>query len=242
MVWPAVILGAVAAGLVQTVTGFGSGVVLIMVLSRLFAMTAATSLNASICIALSISLAWRFRRDIDFKLVLLPAVPYLIISVCAIRMLRFMDMSVLAVAFGVFLIVLSIYFLFFESRVHLKANLPTAVSCGGVSGIFAGLFGVGGPLMALYFLTITKSRASYIATLQFFFVLSNVVSMSTRLLEGYYTMDLLPITLAGIMGITAGKWIGLKIADRLDGAQLKKVIYLFVGISGIVNVIQNLPF
>lgn len=240
MVWAAIILGAVVAGLVQTVTGFGSGVVLIMVLSRLFEMTVAPSLNTSICIALSVSLAWRFRKDINFKLMIVPAIPYLTMSVCAISLLRFMNMTALAVAFGVFLMALSVYFLFFESRVHLQANYPTALFCGTVSGVFAGLFGVGGPLMALYFLTITKSRAAYVATLQFFFVLSNITSMTTRVLQGYYTPDLLPYTMAGILGVTAGKHLGLMVAEKLDGAKLKKVIYVFVGISGAINVIQNL--
>ena len=240
MVWLAVAAGAALAGLVQTVTGFGSGVVLIMVLSILFPMTVAPSLNTSICLALSVSLAWRFRKDIDFHLVLVPAVPYLTMGVCAISLLDFMDMKVLAISFGVFLMALSLYFLLLEKRVHLQPNYPTAIFCGTISGVFAGLFGVGGPLMALYFLTITKSRAAYVATLQFFFVLSNVVTMSTRLFQGYYPLDLLPVTIVGILGVTAGKHLGLKIAEKLDGERLKKIIYLFVGISGAINVIEQL--
>lgn len=240
MVWAAIILGSVLAGLVQTVTGFGSGVVLIMVLSRLFPMTVAPALNTSICIALSVSLAWRFRKDIRFKLLIVPSIPYLIMSVCAISLMRFMNMTVLAVAFGIFLMALSVFFLFFESRVHLKPNYPTALFCGTISGVFAGLFGVGGPLMALYYLTVTQSRAAYVATLQFSFVLSNIIGMTTRILNGYYTLDLLPYTIAGIVGVTAGKHLGLMVAEKLDGAKLKKIIYIFVGISGAINIIQNL--
>ena len=221
MLYLAVLTVAVLAGLVQTVVGFGSGVVLIMILSRLFPLTIAASLNASICVALSVTLAWRFRRDIDFKLVMVPAIPYLIMSVSAISQLRSMDMHLLAIVFGIFLMALSAYFLFFENRIHLRPTYPTALFCGGLSGIFAGLFGVGGPLMALYFVTVTKSRATYVATLQFLFVLSNVIGLSTRVVQGYYPFSLLPVTVAGILGITAGKYIGLYIADKLDGSKLK---------------------
>ena len=241
MVGVAVILcTALAAGLVQTVTGFGAGVVLIMVLSRMFEMTVAPTINTSICLVLSLSLVWRFRRDIQPKLVLVPIIPYLIMSVCAISLLRFMDMKVLAIAFGLFLMALSVFFFFFEKRVHIRGNYPTAIFCGTISGVFAGLFGVGGPLMALYFLTITKTRAAYVATIQFFFVVTNIVSLVTRGIQGYYSLDLLPYTLIGIVGVNLGKLLGLRVAEKLDGQRLKQVIYLFVGLSGAINVIQQL--
>lgn len=32
----------------------------------------------------------------------------------------------------------------------------------------------------------------------------------------------------------------LMVAEKLDGAKLKKIIYIFVGISGAINIIQNL--
>lgn len=239
MVYLAVTVGAAAAGAVQTVTGFGSGVVLIMVLSHLYAMASASSLNTAICLALSASLTWSFRRSIAWKQVFTPAVPYFITSVLAIRLLPSMDMTVLAVVFGLFLIVLSLFFLFFESRIHLTGSLPTALVCGGVSGIFAGLFGVGGPLMALYFLTVTRGREVYVGTLQFFFLLTNLVSFATRLSEGLYGLDLLPVTLLGILGVTAGKGLGLLIAEKLDGGKLKQLIYIFVGISGAVTLAQQ---
>lgn len=241
MAWLLVFFGSILAGTVQTVTGFGAGVVMIMVLSRLFELTVAPSLSTTICITLSASLAWRFRKDINFKLVIVPAIPYLTMSVCVISLLRYMNVTVLAVVFGVFLMVLSVYFLLFESRVHLQANYPIALLCGAVSGVFAGLFGVGGPLISLYYITITKSRATYIATLQFFFVLSSFTALTTRVLQGYYTLDLLPYTIVGILGIAAGKHLGLMVVEKLDGAKLKKIIYVFVGISGVINVIQNLP-
>lgn len=237
MVYLAVTVGAAAAGAVQTVTGFGSGVVLIMVLSHLYAMASASSLNTAICLALSASLTWSFRRSIAWKQVFPPAVPYFITSVLAIRLLPSMDMTVLAVVFGLYL--LSLFFLFFESRIRLTGSLPTALVCGGVSGIFAGLFGVGGPLMALYFLTVTRGREVYVGTLQFFFLLTNLVSFATRLSEGLYGLDLLPVTLLGILGVTAGKGLGLLIAEKLDGGKLKQLIYIFVGISGAVTLAQQ---
>ena len=38
----------------------------------------------------------------------------------------------------------------------------------------------------------------------------------------------------------AGKWVGLRIAGRLDGEKLKRIVYLFVGVSGAVTLLQQI--
>ena len=240
MVWLAVGLASLVGGMVQTVTGFGAGVILIMILSRFFELTEAASLNTAICAALSLSLTWQFRKEIRWKLLLVPEIPYLIASVLIIRVISAINMTALAVGFGLFLIALSVFFFFFEKRIHLRGTLPTALVCGGISGVFSGLFGVGGPLMALYFVAIMPNRVAYVASLQCFFLLSNMISIPTRLAEGLYSLSLVPMTLLGIAGILCGKHLGLRIADRLDGAKLKTIIYIFVGISGAVTLIQQI--
>lgn len=240
MVWLAVILFAFVGGILQTVTGFGAGVVMIMAFSRLFDITVAASLNTAICAVLSLSLAWQFRKEIQWKLIAVPEIPYILTSVLVIRTISSMDMSVLAVIFGIFLISLSVFFFFFEKRVHLQGTPPTALTCGAISGVFSGLFGVGGPLMALYFVTIMPGRVAYVASMQCFFLISNVISLITRFSEGLYTVSLFPITAAGIAAIMAGKWVGLRIADRLDGEKLKRIVYIFVGVSGAVTLLQQI--
>ena len=240
MLWLAVILSAFVGGVVQTVTGFGAGVIMIMIFSRFFDIAVAASLNTAICAALSVALAWQFRKDIQWKLLVAPEIPYMIASVLVIRTISSMDMSILAIIFGIFLMSLSLFFFFFEKRVHLRGTLPTALTCGGISGVFSGLFGVGGPLMALYFVTIMPGHVAYVASMQCFFLISNVISLITRFIEGLYTVSLFPVTAAGIVAILLGKWVGLRIADRLNGEKLKKIIYIFVGISGAVTLIQQI--
>ena len=240
MVWLAVGLGSFIGGMVQTVTGFGSGVVLILILSRFFEITVASSLNTSICMVLSATLAWQFRHEIQWKLVMVPILPYMAASILAIRTMGSMDMTVLAVLFALFLMTLSVFFLFFEQRVRLNGSVPTALACGGISGVFSGLFGVGGPLMALHFISVAPGHIAYVSTLQFFFLPTNVVSLLTRVSSGFYTADLIPITVLGVVCILSGKWAGLRIASRINGEKLKKLIYIFVGISGAVTLLQQI--
>ena len=73
MVFLAVGLSSAAAGFLQTVTGFGSATVLMLVLPYFFDMAAAPALSSSICMGLAASLALRFRHAIRLRLVLLPS-------------------------------------------------------------------------------------------------------------------------------------------------------------------------
>ena len=240
MLWIVLPLIAALGGIIHTITGFGSGIVMMLFLPSFLDMASAPALSSSINLFLSLILAFKFRKTIRIRLFLLPIIPYLMGSTMAIYALSGFDMRLVAISFGVFLIILSLYFTFVAKKMTVTPNWQTAVFCGAISGVTAGLFGIGGPLMAVYFVSASDGKESYIANLQFLFALTNVVNFFTRIYKGFYTFDLVPVTLLGFAGITLGKKLGLKILDRLDLESMKKGVYLFVGISGILNVIQQL--
>ena len=62
----------------------------------------------------------------------------------------------------------------------------------------------------------------------------------TRIFSGTFTLSLLPVTLAGLGGILVGKHLGVRVGDRLDADSMKKIIYVFVGISGVITLVQEL--
>ena len=69
----------------------------------------------------------------------------------------------ISLAFSVFLILLAIYFYVFSERISLQATRKTAAVCAMISGITSGLFGIGGSLMAIYFISAIEDKKSYIA-------------------------------------------------------------------------------
>lgn len=233
-------LASVGAGVIQSVTGFGAPVILMLVIPYFFNMITAPAVSSTIAMGASIALAWRFRKDIEWNTALFPSAVYLAFSMVAIRFAKNMDLDLLTLLFGIFLIILSAYFFFFSNRVPFKANWKTASICAAISGTTVGLFSIGGPLMAIYFVSASKKKESYLGNLQFMFAVSNVVNLGMRIANGIYTFDLLPFTLIGFVSIMVGKQIGLRILDKINPDRLKKLIYAFVGISGAISVIQQL--
>lgn len=240
MLWIVLPLIAALGGVIHTITGFGSGIVMMLFLPYFLNMATAPALSSSINLFLSLVLAFKFRKTIRIRLFLLPLIPYLIGSTLALNALSGFDMRMVAIAFGVFLIVLSLYFIFVAKHMTVNPTWQTALLCSSISGVTAGLFGIGGPLMALYFLAVTDSKESYTGNLQCMFTCTCLCNTMTRISRGFYTADLIPLTILGLLSINVGKSIGLRLLDKMDPDLVRKIVYIFVGISGVMTVIKNL--
>lgn len=230
-------MSALVAGIIQTVTGFGAAVFLMLLMPHYFDMVAAPAITSAITVGLSATLAWKFRKHIQLKDCLFPILVYLLFSITSISAAKKLDLDHLSFIFGVFLVILAIYFYLFSERITMKANWKTAALCATISGITSGFFGIGGPLMAVYFISAIKEKESYIGTIQFLFAFTNIINLFTRIANGIFTIDLLPATILGFAGITVGKVIGLRILDKIDPRKIKKLVYAFVGISGVLTLL-----
>ena len=240
MVYLAVALSAALGGFVQSVTGFGAAVVMMTILPYFFTMAVAPSVSTSICLGLTVTLAWKLRKSIDLKLTLPPTLLYAAASVTAIRFIGSMDLRVMTMVFGAFLMLLGAYLLLTEKKAAIRVTPAVTVVCGLLAGVCGGLFSIGGPIMAIYYLAATDSRESYLANAQANFAVNNVTSITTRVLSGYYTLDLLPLTLLGVAGVVCGQRFGLKLGGKLNAVQLRRLVYAYIILSGAVTVVQHL--
>jgi uncharacterized membrane protein YfcA len=150
------------------------------------------------------------------------------------------DNRILKMVFGAFLIILAIFSWVFSPKMHLKANLPTMIICGFISGICEALFSIGGPLMVLFFLAITSSTDEYLGTIQAYFILVGLYSMTLRIIRGIITVDLLKYVGLGLCGMVVGLLVGSKVVHKINGPLLKKLTYVLIGIAGLIDIINAL--
>lgn len=240
MIYLIIGLSAVLAGVIQNIAGFGAGIILMLILPHFFDMLVAPAINAAVCTGMTIIMALRYRKHTEYQYVWLPCLCFVTMTVSIIWVVRDIDLYLLGAAFGVFLIVLSIYFLFFQNNVKVKPTTTSAIGFGLLSGILSGLFAIGATSIALYFLAISKDRKAYMGNLQTLLAINNVVSLSTRALRGIYTADLILPTLVGFAGILLGQFFGSKIAGKLDAGKINRFIYILVGVSGVETLIRQL--
>lgn len=232
-----VLFVSIVSGVVQSLTGFGAGVLLMLFLPKFFGIQAAPAISGSIIVFLSSSLAIKNRKHLKKK-VIAPLLIYFIAGQITILFIKKLNLSFLSVVFGAFLVVLAVLKLFLTDRINIKDNNPTMAVISLVSGIFSGLFNTGGPLMIMYTLAAFEDRKEYTANTQFIFFVSGVALLISRIAAGIYTPDLIPCTLFGIAGVTIGRWICQKYLSGISSEVFKKIVYVTVGLCGMVTLIK----
>lgn len=240
MIWLVVGLISTIAGLVQTVTGFGAVVLMMLVLPFFFPIVDASTLSLTIALVLCIVLCWQYRKHIDLRTVLPPTIVYTVVNYLVLQVVDQVDTGYLELIFAVFLIVLSLYYLLAAKKVRVAPKPIVGIGCGAFSGTTSAFFAIGGPPMAIYFLAATKSHYSYVACMQFMFVVTTITGILGRIASGLYQLSFLPYAALGTVGMLAGMKVGKMVIDRLDADRMRRLAYLFVGISGVIFLLQSL--
>lgn len=231
-------LSALAAGIVQTVTGFGSAIVMMLFFPSLMPVLYAASTSSAISLSLNAGTTWSFRKHIRWDLLVVPAVCYTLTASVVLELAGSIDAGLVLKIFGVFLMALSVYFLFFARQLRIQATPVTACSCAVLSGAASALFGIGGPPMVVYYLAALPEKEDYLGTIQAYFFFTGIYTMAYRIWKGFYTLDLLPATLIGTTGILLGMLVGKRIVNRINTDTMRKLVYVFLGITGLINLLK----
>lgn len=234
-----IFIPAIVAGIVQGVTGFGAGVVMMIFIPLLFNVTQSAAISSSICVVLSIAMGIRYHKYINFKSIVLPAIFYIAISSISIVFSKSVDQELMKIILGLFLIVLSIYFLFFNKN-EFEAKGIIAIIFIAISGVCDGLFGIGGPLMVIYFLSRIKDQKSYLGTIQCFFMITTAYNTVFRIINQIILPSHIPYILVGMVAILIGMKAANMIVDKLNPDLIKKITYVVIGLSGLINVVTTI--
>lgn len=232
-------LVSVIAGLVQGVTGFGSGIVLMMLLPVFYALPQAAGISIAICVFLNASMVATYRKYVNISKIVPPAVLYLIVCFFAMKFSTSVDQHLMKKIFGGFLLALSVYYLCIAKNTKTKElSLPVSIVFIVISALCDVFFGIGGPLMVLYFMSQTKDKQEYLGTITAFFLINGIYNTILRLMNGILSVQYGIVIGVGIVGIVLGGYLGKKIVNRLNGELLKKIVYVTIGISGALNLIS----
>ena len=230
-----VILVGLGAAFVQRVSGFGLGIFAMMFLPHFLpSHTAAATISCLFSCYTTTFNSIRYHKNVAYK----TAIPMLAAALISIPIAVYFAAKVSAKIFeillGSVLVVLSIYFLFFNKKIKIKPTIPNGIIAGTLGGALNGLFSTGGPPAVLYLTNATPDNATYFATIQFYFCLTNIYATANRAIGGLITVDLLIYAGVGILGCIAGDFLGKKIFDKLDAQKLKYIIYIGMIISGVL--------
>lgn len=230
---------AMAGAFLQTNIGFGFPVLAMVFLPALLPFSTAVALCQTIAMASTLFLTIKYFRYIDWRTMFPMLVVSLILGIIVtINSLSFPQRT-LQIILGGALVIISIFTVRYSERIAIKATTASGAAVGFLAGVGNGLFGIGGPQVAIYLLGARLEKRAYLATIQCYFLISNISTIIIRTGYGALGKNDIPLVVAGWIGIGVGTLLGLKVFEQIPHTLLKKLVYGFVGISGMVIIIQQ---
>ena len=226
---------AMMAAFVQRVSGFGFGIFIMTALPYLMpSYGEATTLSGMLALVTSATIVWRMHQFLDWRKLLPILLTFLIVSWFAVQFVSMAGDGLLKRILGIVLILASIWFFFFNDKVSIRSTLPIQIGMGTLSGVMGGLFGMQGPPAVLYFLASTQRKEEYMALAQTYFLAGNCMMTLYRAQSGFLTEAVLTGWLLGLAAVLAGTWLGGIVFRRLSVTLLRRIIYAYMGLSGLV--------
>lgn len=235
-----VMLIILAGSCVQSALGFGTTMITMGFLPLLMDYSKAMGLSIVMVSISTIFISVKYRDSIRWNIMLPFLIPTAVICGIVNILSARVDSDVMYLMLGVMFAAVSVFFFLFSNRIHIKPTPVSGTILGIICGICYGLFASGGPTAALYLLPATKSKKEYLATIQAFLCVNNILILIISLVLGRLDMADLPLVGAGVTAMLAGTLLGLVIHDRIPSEVFGKVIYAFVGIGGVWIIVSHL--
>ena len=182
--------------------------------------------------------AVRMRRDIVWKWIVPTFVSYFIASFFAVKLLSVVGDGSIKKVLGVVLILLSLYFIFFQKKIKIQPTKRNGFIAGALSGTLESLFCVGGPPIVLYLLTVSNDVRRYTASVQAWFAVTEVFLLAIRYMNGLVTPVAVHYSAIGLLAILPGIYVGNKLLNHMNPQRLKNVVYAIMLIYGFILVIR----
>ena len=236
-----VFLPSLCGGIIQTTTGFGYGLFVMMFYPLFLPVTEASALSSTMSLLLAMTLVVRLHKHLRLRELLFPLGVDLFFSLTSSAAAAYIDLGMLKAVLGVFLILMALYLVFLSGRFAVRANRKSAFACCSLAGLASGFFGIGGPPLLPYFLAAYgNEKLCYIVSLQLMFAVTGIGNTVVRVVNGIYTLRVLLLAVPGIAAMYIGQFIGLKIIDRINAEQLKKAVYVVLFLSGILTFVTSI--
>lgn len=226
---------SLGAAFVQRVSGFGFGIFIMTILPYLLpSYGEATTLSGMLALVTSVIIVCKVYRYLSWKKLLPILLTFLIVSYFSVWFVALASDGVLKKVLGCILILVSVYFFFFSEKLRLRPTLPVQLCMGVISGMMGGLFGMQGPPAVLYFIACTEKKDEYMAMAQTYFLVGNVMMTFYRAQNGFLTADVALAWCYGIPAVLLGTWLGSLVFSRISVGLLRKIIYAYMAVSGVV--------
>lgn len=227
------------AVVVQTVAGFGLGLVSLPLLIPMLGIRTAAPIVASVNLIAIALIFIRYRRSFQLR----ATKPLLIAGALGVPIgvwgvINIPEVYTLT-ALGILILGYSLY-AFFTPQVPQINHPLWGYGLGFVSGICGGAYNSSGPASVLYAHSQRWSQETFKSNLQGYFIINSIIINITHLLSNNYTPAVFSGFLLAIPGIAFGMLIGFTLSKRINAERFRKLILAMLFILGIRLILTHI--
>lgn len=185
-----------------------------------------------------LSCVWVVIRDykyIDIKKFLKIIIVMFIGMVIGIQLFKVAPMDFLLTAYAILIILIALKKLFIQKEIKVPQSMMIIVLL--VAGLVHGMFVSGGSFLVVYAVTVLSDKNEFRATVSAVWVLLNGYLMIDHFRQGFFTPDVIRMTLICIIPLAASVIIGNKLHDKINQQAFLKLTYVLLLIAGIMLII-----
>lgn len=226
-----------AAYTFRGVTGFGSGLIAIPLLTLTMPVTFVVPCINVLDVSASIVHGWRHRQHTQWR-ELLPVIPFTALGVAlALYLLKRLHPSILVHALGIFILLFAAYNLI-GPEFRRSCSRNWAGLAGSIGGLIGTLFGTGGPLYVIYFQLRGLPKSMFRSTIATLFLLDGGLRFSGYVASGLYTRPMVWWIAMALPVMALGLVIGGRIHTSISQRQFQYAIGVLLVISGIALLVK----
>ena len=226
------VLISLSAAIVASITGFGAAVVLSPFVAVVIDLKQAIVLVAYFVLFTNIFNVIRLKRHIHLKMVVLFGLPSMLTTLGGAILFNQLDVKAISVILAIIILAFVAYS-FSNKQYEIPRTNGTLILGGALSGVMAGLVGMGGPLRSMFLLSSNSEKYSYIATSSILAVLVSTTRIGVYLYNGDLQEDYYIYILPLIVIAFFGTYVGLKLLSRLSNLAIKRTVLLVLVVLAI---------
>ena len=227
------------ASFVQASVGFGFSIVALSIMTFFIPLLTGSVVAVLAMLPLTLYIALRSLKDINWKVFIVPFIFAILTTQVGIYFLMVANNSILLKILGIVLVGFALFSLLTNAKIKINPNLPIKIIFGSISGIFSGLFSMGGPPIAIYMLAATKSKEEYSSTLQTYFLATTLIAVLTHLLYGNITKQVLIYSGYAYIGVLIGTIFGRMLFVELSTEKMEKMVYSVMLVMGCIILFKS---
>lgn len=228
------------ASVVQGISGFAFGLIVLMVFPHLFGYSDALVLANLMTLVLLVYNSFLYRRYCVWKWLPVGVSVFAVTDLLGVLVLkRVGDSPIWYTLLGVMFILMAVYMMWGQNKLHIRANQVTLAIFSGVTGLLIGAFAVGGPIMAVFFMEACQSKEEYLGTIQVLSLVGMSLDMVFRVANGMVTWALVGDTMKALIFLLAGVLVATRLVRRIDALMLRRIVCLLMLVNGVVMIASS---